>query len=75
MKPAAIAAAMGTALAASAVLAAPAMAEDVTIRNAVAFAGRQHRRRQAKPFLHRDHVAAGKAIFAAPVLTQGDKIG
>ena len=36
MKPAAIAAAMGTALAASAVLAAPAMAEDVTIRNAVA---------------------------------------
>lgn len=36
MKPAAIAAAMGSALAASAVLAAPAMAEDVTIRNAVA---------------------------------------
>lgn len=36
MKPAAIAAAMGSALAASAVLAAPALADDVTIRNAVA---------------------------------------
>ncbi|WP_312219360.1 GIN domain-containing protein [Brevundimonas sp.] len=36
MKPAAIAAAMGSALAASAVLAAPALADEVTIRNAVA---------------------------------------
>lgn len=36
MKPAAIAVAMGSALAASAVLAAPALADDVTIRNAVA---------------------------------------
>ena len=36
MKPAAIAAAIGSALTASAVLAAPALADEVTIRNAVA---------------------------------------
>jgi hypothetical protein len=47
----------------------------VTIRNTVALAGRQHRRGQAKPLLHRNHVAAGKPLLILPVLAQSDKLG